>query len=313
MSLAYLASDLEVETGILNTAARQDALGLEAAGAVIENLKIQDQEITVRTLAQHLKLTIGLDPLQAKRAASRLIKNKFTVPILSAEISETYDDYVRMKTSGNGVDKLAEVAAKDISEMQAAMFLTATALATGDNEGICSTGNFREPSTDLIANDYAIGASSLNSMISDLIDGNGTTSTLGMHDKSIGKTLVLFLNPDVYRTANETRDSISGSTLLAEWRRLLESERPGSRIISSSLLANTIAEGADGTLTITRTSSNAALVLQSPEVTTVHQSPFEQRLNVLTKNEGYYNKIVKRNLTLVHNADGIIFEDGVTI
>ncbi|MEE9410829.1 MAG: hypothetical protein V3V41_07875 [Candidatus Heimdallarchaeota archaeon] len=313
MALTYLASDLEVDTNEVVEAIQTEAISRRIANPQTI-LAVEDQEVTVETITQKIIMSTGLDPFRARRAAARIVKNKFAVPVYAIEIQYIIEEYLRMNKGKLPVKRIVALVQEVFARNEDAYFFTATANTNipGDFEGIAATGNFRAPTSTLIANDYDTGVSSLAAMINDLV--NGISGQKGMKGLVRQNPMILIVNADVESNAAGTLQTTSSETLLSRWiKMLVERGGPGSRIEVSDFLACTIAVNDNNEVTVTETLSNAALVCVTPRGFATYNSIIEQRTRPLTKADGYYNKIVNRYLNLVHNPDAIIFEDGVTV
>jgi hypothetical protein len=302
--LSYLEDVITVDSGQLLKAVLKVSAGKQLT-TVIRSLKPDDQEVTVETLTNDIVVMIGIDPWQARRAAHKLIRNKFVVPVLSAEIQFEHDDYQRINRTKNPVNALVADVAVEFGDFEDAFILTATNITVGDNDGMAQTGNFTAWTTALDATDFALGSVSLATAIGLLV--------AGMKGEVRKNPLVLIISPNVESVAAGVFNTNSDKSLLTAWDEQVKSRGgPGSGILVAENLACTIAFS-DGVLAITTVDSKAALISKTPKVMSTFASRYDPRLRPYNSADGYYNKIVERWINLVHNAEGIIFEAGVTV
>lgn len=304
MSLSWLEDTIKFDSGQLLKAVLKESAGKELT-TVVRSLRPDDQEVTVETLTNDIKVMIGIDPWQARRSSHALTRNKFVVPVLSAEVQFTHDDYQRINRTKNPVNALLSDVAVEFGDHEDAMILTATNVTFGDNEGIAQSGSFTAWGTALDATDFALGMISLAEAIGDLVSG--------MKGEVRKNPLILVLTPNVESVAAGVFNTNSDKTLLKAMEETVVSRGgPGSGILVAENLACTIAF-ADGVLTISTVSSKAALVCKTPKVMSTFASVYDQRPRPYNKADGYYNKLVERWINLVHKSTGIIFEAAVTV
>ena len=304
----YFESDITIDSKKLLTEILKESAGKQLT-TVIRSLNVEDQEVTVETLTRDIKISLGLDPFQARRAAKALVKNKFVVPVFAAEIAYTYDDYLRINKTKHNVQALVGDVAVEIGDQEDAFILTATDIAPGDNEGIAEKGtafNYNSV-TALVANDFATGVSSLAAMIGQLVNG--------MKGEVRKNPMILTITPNVESVAAGTLNTNSDKSLLQAWDEQLKLRGgPGSGILVAENLGCTVAvDGELKVISLTTVDSKAALVCKSPKVMTTFASKYDQRPRPFNKADGYYNKVVERWINLVHNALGIIYESAVTV
>lgn len=310
MSLAYLEDQIKIDSGMLVEPVREFTVARQIL-TPNQILDPSDQEITVETLSRNIVIATGMDPLQARRASSTLIKNTFEVPVFDAEVQHGYDEYVRIARSKYPTAALMADVGISITENEDTMFFTASngADRPGDGEGMCADSNFVTPTAQLDLGTYPEAIQTLGGMMNDLL--NGKSGEKGMKSEAFKYPSYLIVNADVWARANGLLNTTNNETVLMTWNRMLGEMSAGSRVIVSDFLANTIVVGADGVIVVTQTSSNAALLLASPKVLGIYSSAFDIRQEPLSKVKGFYAKVVERWLPLIHNKEGIIFEDGV--
>ena len=298
MVLEVLSDINEIDSGLLVKAVLADSAGKELT-TVVRSLSAQDQEVTVETLTNDILVTIGLDPWQARRAAHAIVRNKFVVPILAAEIEYQHDQYQRINKTKNPVAALIADVAIQFADREDALILGATDVTIGDNEGIANASNHTAMSTALNMSTFALAASTIALAIGQLVSG-----MKGMVRKH---PMILCMTPDVENAAAGVLNTNSDKTVLQLWDETLKLRGgPGSGILVADNLGAT-ATFADGLLVITTTTLNVALVLVTPKVMSTFASPYEQRLRPYNSADGYYNKVVERWLHLVHDTNGIIY------
>lgn len=303
MSLEYLEDTVKFDSGQLLKAVLKVSAGKELT-TVVRSLRPDDQEVTIETLTNDIIISIGLDPLQARRAAFKIARNKFVVPALSAEIQYEHDMYQRIQRTKNPVTALLKDVSVSFGDHEDAFILTATNITIGDNEGIAESGNFTAWTTALDATDFDLGQISLATAIGVLVGG--------MKGEVRKNPLILVLSPNVESVAAGVFDA-SGKSCLAAWLdQVVARGGPGSGILVAENLGCTIAF-TNGKLVITTVDSKAALVCKTPQVMSTFASKYDQRPRPYNKADGYYNKVVERWLNLIHKATGIIYEAGVTV
>jgi len=302
--LAWLEKTVTFESGQLLKAVLKVSAGKELT-TVVRSLKPDDQEVTVETLTNDIVVMIGLDPWQARRAAHKLIENKFVVPVFSAEIQFEHDAYQRIQRTKNPVNALLKDVAIEFGDYEDAFILTATDVTVGDNEGIAQTGNFTTWGTALDATDFALGLISLAEAIGDLI--------AGIKGQVRKNALILVLTPDVESIAAGVFNTGASKSLLVAMEETVKNRGgPGSGILVAENLGCTIAF-ADGVMAITTVTAKAALISKNPNIMNTFASKYDPRPRPYNKADGYYNKVVERWLNLVHNSAGIIYEAAVTV
>lgn len=303
MSLAWLEDTIKFDSGQLLKSVLKESAGKELT-TIVRSLRPDDQEVTVETLSNDIKVMVGLDPWQARRASHSIVRNKFVVPVLSAEIQFNHDDYQRINRTKNPVNALVSDVAFEFGDSEDAFILTATNITVGDNDGIAQTGNFTAWTTALDATDFDLGQISMATAIGVLVGG--------MKGEVRRNPLILVLSPNVESVAAGVFDA-NGKSCLTGWlEQVVARGGPGSGILVAENLACTIAF-ADGVITISTVDSKAALVCKTPKVMNTFASVYDQRPRPYNKADGYYNKVVERWINLVHNAEGIVFEAAVTV
>lgn len=303
MVLEYLKDVVTFDSGQLLKAVIKVAAGKELT-TVVRSLRPDDQEVTVETLTNDIIISIGLDPWQARRAAHALIRAKFVVPVLSAEIQFDHDNYQRIQRTKNPVNALLKDVSVAFGDQEDAMILTATDITVGDNDGMAQTGNFTAWTTALDATDFDLGQISLATAIGVLVGG--------MKGEVRRNPLIFVMTPNVESVAAGVFDANGKSCLQAWLEQIVARGGPGSGILVAENLGCTIAF-ADGELAITTVDSKAALICKQPNVMSTFASKYDQRPRPYNKADGYYNKVVERWLNLIHNAEGIIYEAAVTV
>ncbi len=284
MSLAWLEDTIKVDSGQLLKAVLKTSAGKELS-TIVRSLNPDDQEVTVETLVNDIVVMIGIDPWQARRASHTITRNKFIVPVLSAEIQFNHDDYQRINRTKNPVNALVNDVAFEFGDSEDAMILTATNITFGDSDGISQTGNFTAWTTALDATDFDLGQISMATAIGLLVNG--------MKGEVRRNPLILVLSPNVESVAAGVFDA-SGKSCLAGWLdQVVARGGPGSGILVAENLACTIAF-ADGVLAITTVNSKAALVCKTAKVMSTFASVYDPRLRPYNKADGYYNKLVER-------------------
>ena len=309
MSLAYLEDTIKVDTGLLVREILRESAGKQLSGLINRGLSPQDQEVTVETLSTDIKISIGIDPLQARKADSRLTRNKFVVPVYDAEIQHTHDDYQRINKSKYPVSALVADVAVEMGDIEDVAILTATDITIGDNEGIMQSGNFTDATAELIADTFGTGITTLAGLFTQLISG--------MKGEVRKNPVILVMTSAVESIAAATFNTNSDKSLLQAWlEQIVARGGPGSGVLVADRLACTV-DFTGGVLTVTDADESstgfAALMIQSPKVMTTHGSPYDQRPRPYNKADGYYNKVVERWLNLVHKPAGIIASHAVVI
>ena len=303
--LAYLEDTIKIDTGLLVKAVLREAAGKQLSGAIDRSLNPDDQEVTVETLTNSIKIMIGIDPLQARRASHRLTRAKFIVPVYDAEIQFAHDDYQRINRTKNPVQALVGDVSVEMSDIEDVAILTATDITVGDNEGIMESGNFTDATTELTSNAFAAGNTSLAGLFTQLVSG--------MKGEVRKNPVILVITPLVESTAAGVFNTNSDKSLLQSWlEQIVARGGPGSGILVAERLGCAVAF-ADGVITVTNAVGRAALMIVSPKVMTTHASAYDQRLRPYNKADGYYNKVVERWINLVHNSAGIIASHAVVI
>ena len=298
MPVDVLSDINKFDSGLLVKAVLADSAGKELT-TVVRSLSPQDQEVTVETLTNDIMVTIGLDPWQARKAAHAIVRNKFVVPVLTAEIQFDHDSYQRVNKTKNPVQALIADVAIQFADREDALILGATDVTIGDNEGIANASNHTAMSTALNCSTYALGNSTMAGAIGQMVDG-----MKGMVRKH---PLIMCMTPDVENAAAGVQNTNSDKTVLQAWDEQLKLRGgPGSGILVADNLGAT-ATFVDGLLEITTTTLNVALVLVTPKVMSTFASAYEQRLRPYNSADGYYNKVVERWLHLVHDSNGIIY------
>lgn len=309
MSLEYLEDTIKVDTGLLVKAVLREAAGKQLSGLINRGLSPQDQEVTVETLTNDIKISIGIDPLQARRASHRLTRNKFVVPVYDAEIQHTHDDYQRINKTKNPVSALVADVAVEIGDVEDVAILTATDITIGDNEGMMQSGNFTDATNELDLGTFPETMVTLAGMFTQLISG--------MKGEVRKNPVILVLTPLVESTAAGVFNTNSDkSSLQGMLEQVVARGGPGSGILVAERLSCAV-DFTEGLITVTNAVESsvgrAALMIQSAKVMTTHGSPYDQRPRPYNKADGYYNKVVQRWLNLVHNAAGIVASHAVVL
>ncbi len=309
MSLSYLEDTIKVDTGVLVKAVLRDSAGKQLSGFINRGLSPQDQEVTVQTLTTDIKIAIGIDPLQARRADTKRVRNKFVVPVYDAEIQFPHDDYQRINKTNYPASALVADVAVEMGDMEDVAILTATDITIGDNEGIMTSGNYTDATNELIAETFGTGIVRLAGLFTQLVSG--------MKGEVRRNAVILVITSAVESIAAATFNTDSSKSLLQAWtEQLVARGGPGSGILVADRLAATV-NFDGGVITITDADQSstgfAALMIQSPKVMTTHGSPYDQRPRPYNKADGYYNKVVQRWINLVHKPAGIIASHAVVI
>ena len=309
MSLEYLEDIIEVDTGLLVKAVLRESAGKQLSGLINRGLSPQDQEVTVETLTNDIKISIGIDPLQARRASHRLTRNKFVVPVYSAEIQHTHDDYQRINKTKNPVAALVADVAVEINDIEDVAILTATDITIGDNEGIMQSGNFTDATNEIDMGTFPEGMVTLAGLFTQLVSG--------MKGEVRKNPVIFVITPLVESTAAAVFNTNSDKSILQGWlEQIVARGGPGSGILVAERLACTVTF-AQGEIVVTNgvesSTGFAALMIQSAKVMTTHGSPYDQRPRPYNKADGYYNKVVERWINLVHNAAGIVASHAVVL
>jgi len=302
MALDYLIDAVEIDSGLLVKAVFQESAGKQLTGSLNRSVGVEEQQIKVETLTNDIKLSIGIDPLKARKASHRLTRATFTIPVLTAEIQWQHDAYLRVNKTKNPSQALVADVAREMGDMEDAFILTATDVTIGDNEGLFQSGNFTAATAELDLGTYAEGILTLSNMFGQLVSG--------MKGEVRKNAVVLVITPTVESIMAGVVSTNDGTSLLTGAEVMLKQRGgAGSGILVAERLGCAI-DFVDGVLTITNAVESsvgrAALVLVSPKVMTTHASIYDQRIRPYNKVDGYYNKVVERYLNLIHNAEGII-------
>lgn len=315
--LDYLEDIIKVDTGLLVKAVEREAAGKQLS-FISRSLDPEDQEVTVETLTTDIKISLGIDPLQARKAAHRLTRAKFVVPSISAEAQFEHDHYQRVNKTKNPVSALIADIAKEVADQEDAMILTITDITIGDNEGMMQSGNFTDAGTELNCSTFALGATTLAGLFTQLIVGDTTDAALnGMKGEVRKNPVILVITPLVESTAAGVFNTNGDKSVLQLWRETIVARGgPGSGILVAERLscAMTFAQG-EVVITNADESSvgRAALMVVTPKVMTSHTSVYDQRPRPYNKADGYYNKVVERFINLIHNKDGIVASHAVVL
>ena len=302
MVLEYLEDTIKIDSGLLLETVQKTSAGKEIS-SIIRSLRPDDQEVTVETLTQDIVLTIGIDPWRARRAAHKIIRNKFVVPVLATEIQHGHDDFQRINRTKHPVQALVNSVAVEFGDMEDAFILTKTNITIGDNEGIAQTGNHVNASTQLNTSTFPLGSSTLAGLI-----GQAVSGMKGLVKQT---PLVLVITPDIESEAAGRLNTNSDKSVLQAWDEQLKLRGgPGSGILVAENLGCTIAF-TNNVLAITTTTANASLVCVTPKVMTTFASVYDSRPRPYNKADGYYTKVVERWLHLVHDSNGVIDSDTV--
>ncbi len=309
MVLEYLQDTVTVDTGVLVREILKESSGKQLSGLINRGLSPQDQEVTVETLTTDIKIAIGIDPLQARRADTKRVRNKFVVPVYDAEIQFSHDNYQRINKTNYPANALVADVAVEFSDIEDVAILTATDITIGDNEGIMESGNFTDATNELIAETFSTGIVTLAGLFTQLV--------AGMKGEVRKNPVILVMTSAVESIAAATFITNGDKSLLQAWLEQIGARGgPGSGILIADRLGCAV-NFDGGILTITdavqSSVGRAALVIQSPKVMTTHGSPYDQRPRAYNKADGYYNKVVQRWINLIHKPAGIIASHAVII
>lgn len=316
----YFEENIEIDSGKLLKAVLKESAGKQLT-TIVRSLSPQDQQVTVEELTNDIKISIGLDPFQARKVAHALKRNKFVVPVHSAEIQFNHDDYQRINKTKNPVSALIADVSIEFSDIEDAYILTATDVTIGDNEGIMESGKFSDADTELNVSTYSLGLSSLAGLIGQAVKGNSAGDDGGGMKGEVRKNpLILVITPIVESLAAGVFNSTSGGdrSILEAWDSMLKMRGgPGSGILVAERLGCSIDFSDPSAQVVTNADESsvgrAALVVVTPKVMGTWASAFDQRPRPYNKADGYYNKVVERWLNLIHDIKGIIASHAVVL
>lgn len=298
------------DTGIVLKTLPSKSVGLKLTH-LYRNLDVLDREVTVTEVANSIRVKMGLMPFSPSRSSAALIRNKYSIPIVEAEMSFNHEDYQLMKKSVYTPEMLANDIKSQMQKTEGQLILTSTADVYGDNMGIANTNNHTAITTHLIANDYNTGIVTFGKAINQML------STLEEGDKELlrANTVVLIVTPDVIMDMAITYNSDYDKTLLTAVKELLKGRcGAGSTILESTFLGNSITMSEDeGVISVSTTTKKAAFVIIHPSIMTTHASPIDPRPRDYNKVDGFYTKWVERFVNLVHNVKGILYDNNVTV
>ena len=301
MSGEYLDTSYKFDTGMLIAPIRKASVVRQIAD-VKTVLSPSDQQLDIETITDDFSLMLDSEPLQAKRSKQYLTKNTYDVSALSAEISYSWDELVRINSSKLPMSKRVSDLALEIADVEDALALAVTTTGVKDGGALPFLQNGTSTAFDLTS--YASLKTSIGTYIGNAATTFGNLKKYALkfpyNDKFLSTALGL---------SNTTTDD-SGMGYIDNQLKLYGG--PGSGIIQAPRLGCDVAYSGE-TLTITNEADEAcAMFVKSPDHYEIYASPYDQRPEPTNKSQGYYLKIVERWFPFVHRATSILYDIDAT-
>jgi hypothetical protein len=302
MSVEYLDTSYKFDSNMLIEPIRK-ASTVRQVVPIKTVLSPSDLQIDIESVTDDFKVTVDMEPYETPRSTQELAKNTYSVPVISGEITYTYDELMRINKSKLPMSQRVADLGTEFAKMEDALAWAGSTTGVKDGGALPIIENGTAVNWDVDA--YA-------TMIA---TATGMGAHLGTMATNLGNLkqypLIFAFNDKAFSTMAGIESGVGANdTVLQVFDRMLKLYGgPGSGLLHVPNLGAAVTVGDDGSLTVTVEADECvALMAISPKFFEIYASPIEAREDPVSKRRGMAVKTVERWFPYVHEATAIMYD-----